>query len=743
MASTSAPTHIRKRDGRIVPFEPAKIAVAIGKAFAATNTPADGAPQALADEVVRRLTERLAGRTPGVEDVQDAVEETLMARGRPAVAKAYILYREQRAQLRDAKALLGVRDELKLTVNAVKVLERRYLQRDDQGRLTETPLQMFRRVAHAVAAVEARYSPSRTGKGPGVRAAGADPAQAEEAFFALMTGLEFLPNSPTLMNAGTSIGQLSACFVLPVEDSMADIFDAVRSMALIHQSGGGTGFSFSHLRPRGDVVRSTHGIASGPVSFMRVFDTATDVIKQGGRRRGANMGILRVDHPDVLDFIEAKTRGDALANFNISVAVTDAFMEAVEGGADYPLINPRSGKEARRLSARHVFDLIATSAWKTGDPGLVFIDEVNRHNPTPRLGPMESTNPCGELPLLPYESCNLGSINLARMLRDPSTKPALSEAEGLRARPEPAEGAGSAVDWERLRATVHTAVRFLDDVIDANRYPLAQIDAITRGNRKIGLGLMGFADALTMLGVAYDSEEGLALAEQVMAFVQKEALAASGALARERGLFPNFPGSVHDRPGGPRPRNATVTSIAPTGTISIIAGCSSSIEPLFALSYVRNVMEGVRLLEVNPQFERVARQRGFYSRELTGAVARSGSVRDLAQVPQDVRRLFVTDFDIAPQWHVRMQAAFQRHCDNAVSKTINLPHEATVDDVREAYLLAYRLKCKGITVFRYGSKAQQVLYRAGDIVEGRGEVLPFVSAAAEYAGGCPEPVCDF
>ena len=600
-----------------------------------------------------------------------------------------------------------MQDELKLTVHAVKVLERRYLLRDDDGRLAETPEQMFRRVAKAVACIEARFL-------------GGDAAEAEEAFFAAMSGLEFLPNSPTLMNAGTALRQLSACFVIPVEDSMDRIFEAVKSMALIHQSGGGTGFSFSRLRPKGDIVKSTQGIASGPVSFMRVFDTGTDVIKQGGKRRGANMGILRVDHPDILEFIEAKSGEGMLSNFNVSVAATEAFMDAVEQGQDYALVNPRSGKEVRRLSARHVFNLIATSAWKSGDPGLVFIDEVERSNPTPHLGPMEATNPCGELPLLPHESCNLGSVNLPRMLSD------------------------GGMDWEKLRRTVHMGVRFLDDVIEANRYPLPEIEAITRGNRKIGLGVMGYADALVQLGIPYDSEEGLAFAGELMAFIQDEATKASEVLARQRGLFPNFDRSVYDRDGGPRLRNATVTSIAPTGTISIIAGCSSGIEPLFALSYVRNVMEGVQLLEVNPFFERVARERDFYSQEMMSQVARTGGGGDLIdQVPADLRRLFVTDFDIAPEWHVRMQAAFQEHCDNAVSKTINLPHEATVEDVREAYLLAYRLKCKGITVFRYGSKSQQVLYRGGTVVEGKGEVAPFVSASSEYAGGCPDPVCEF
>ena len=703
--TTDTITHIRKRDGRIVPFEPVKLVDAVTKAFEASGVAHPGAPRQVADEAASRIHERFRGLTPGVEDVQDAVEEALMSLGHGEVAKAYILYRQKRTEVRSAKELLGVSDELKLTVNAIKVLERRYLRSDEDGRLMETPLQMFRRVAGAVASVESRFH--------------RDVGEAEERFFKAMASLEFLPNSPTLMNAGTAIGQLSACFVIPIDDDMASIFGALRSMALIHQSGGGTGFSFSRVRPKGDIVRSTHGIASGPISFMRVFDTATDVIKQGGRRRGANMGILRVDHPDVLEFIAAKSTEGVLTNFNVSVAVTDAFMEAVAHGQDYPLINPRTGMEVRRISARHVFDLMATGAWKSGDPGLVFIDEINRHNPTPDQGPMESTNPCGELPLLPYESCNLGSINVARMVRD------------------------GAFDWDRLGATVELGVRFLDDVIEATRYPLAEIDAPTKGNRKIGLGIMGFADALVLLSLSYASEEGVAFGERLMEFVQREAMRASEGLARQRGLFPNFPGSVHDRPDGPRPRNATVTSIAPTGTISIIAGCSSGIEPVFALSFVRNVMDGVQLLETNPYFEQVARDRGFHSQRLMAQVARTGTVGGLEEVPEDVQRLFVTDFDIAPEWHVRMQAAFQRHCDNAVSKTINLPKDATVDDVRNAYLLAHELKCKGITVFRYGSKGQQVLYRSGDIVEGKGEVAPFVSADSEYAGGCPDPTCKY
>ena len=690
---------VRKRDGHLEPFMSWKIAQAIEKALRASRE-ADGERACiLAAHVVGKVEDRFRARIPDVESIQDIVEETLIQHGLAATAKAYILYRQRRTEIREAKKLLGVQDDLKLSVNAVTVLEKRYLLRDDEGRVVETPGRMLRRVANAVASGEDAFAPGKS-------------AEMAEEFYGLMARLEFLPNSPTLMNAGAPLGQLSACFVLPVEDSLRSIFRALGDMALIHQSGGGTGFDFSRLRPRGDMVRSTQGVASGPVSFMRVFDTATDVIKQGGKRRGANMGILRVDHPDIVTFIEAKTREKTLANFNISVAVPDAFMDAVEKGLDYPLVNPRTGRETGRVRAREIFDLIATMAWKTGDPGLVFIDEVNRGNPTPHVGPIEATNPCGELPLLPYESCNLGSVNLATMV------------------------ANGRMDWEKLRRVVHLSVRFLDDVIEVNRYPLPEIAAITRANHKIGLGVMGFADALILLGVPYDSEEGVRTAESVMAFVRSEAEAASAVLARERGAFPNFKGSLRDRPGAHPLRNATVTSIAPTGTISIIAGCSSGIEPLFALAYVRNVLEGTRLLEAHPIFESVARQKGFYTPELMREVARSGSLAHVQGAPDDVRRLFVTDFDIAPEWHVRIQAAFQRHVDNSVSKTINLPPEASVEDVRKSFLMACRMKCKGITVYRYGSKHEQVLYRGGTLHES-GEKVSHVTADPEFSGGCP------
>ncbi len=567
--------------------------------------------------------------------------------------------------------------EIHLSSNALTVLARRYLKKDEQGRVIETPEEMFRRVSGNVAQADLMYDGH------------ADVRRIEEEFFRILSNLEFLPNSPTLMNAGRALQQLAACFVLPVEDSLESIFDSVKSTALIHQSGGGTGFSFSRLRPKNALVHTTGGEASGPVSFMRIFNMATDVIKQGGTRRGANMGILRVDHPDILEFISAKADNREFSNFNISVAVTEEFMRAVDTDGDVPLINPSSRNVVKRVKAREIFDRIVEMAWKTGDPGVIFIDRINRDNPTPRLGEMESTNPCGEQPLLPYEPCNLGSINLSRMLRE--------------------SGGRYEIDWKKLEGAVRTGVHFLDNVIDMSRYPLDQTDRMAKGNRKIGLGVMGFADMLVRLGIPYNTNDALRIGERTMQFVEEKGWEMSKELARERGVFPNFPGSIYDKPAGPRLRNATVTTVAPTGTLSIIAGCSSGIEPLFALSFERHILGDVKLPEINEDFLETAKQRGFYNDQLLMRITAGESIQRMGDVPDDVKCVFVTAFDIAPEWHVRMQAAFQRHTDNAVSKTINFPPQAVKEDVRKAFLLAYQEGVKGITIFRSGSKSEQVL----------------------------------
>ncbi|MHC5057375.1 MAG: adenosylcobalamin-dependent ribonucleoside-diphosphate reductase, partial [Planctomycetota bacterium] len=623
----------------------------------------------------------LSGRDAAtVEEIQDAVERALISLGASDVAKAYILYRSGRADSRRAAGALGVHDDLKLGLDVLRILEARYLRRDEEGRVAETPREFFRRVAHAVAEAELEWGDD------------GERARIEEEFFSAMAAREFLPNSPALMNAGTRLGQLAACFVLPVEDSIDGIFSTLSAMAKIHQSGGGTGFSFSRLRPKGDVVASTGGVASGPVSFMTIYDSTTDVIRQGGRRRGANMGVLRADHPDIMDFVRAKAEGERLTNFNISVAATDDFLAAAERGEDYDLVSPRTGRPSGRANAGAVMDLVAASAWGTGEPGMIFIDSINRSNPTPRLGAIESTNPCGEQPLLAHEACVLGSVNLEACLARSS---------------DGADAAGAKIDWEKLARLVGLGVRFLDDCVAASRWPLEEIARATRGNRKVGLGVMGFADVLYELGVAYDSEEGVELGGRMMAFVKEHAHAASRELALRRGPFPNFPESVWA--GGDLMRNAAVTTVAPTGTISLIAGTSSGIEPRFALVALRTLLAGSRMLETAPAFERTMRERGLATEELMAEVARKGSVRGIDTVPEDVRRVFATALDIAPEWHVRMQAAFQAHTDSAVSKTVNLPRDATPADVRRVFMTAHELGCKGITVYRYGSRREQVL----------------------------------
>lgn len=600
-----------------------------------------------------------------------------------------------------SQKFFGVKDDLGLGINAIKVLQRRYLLQNKKGSTIETPSQLFRRVANSIASVEIKYSQN------------ADVKKISDQFYKIMSNLEFLPNTPTLMNAGTEVGQLAACFVIPVGDSLQEIFEAVKLTAIIHQGGGGTGFNFSNLRPNGDPVKSTGGIASGPVKFMTIFDKTTEVIKQGGKRRGANMGILRIDHPDILEFIACKSKEGFLNNFNISVAVTDKFMKAVKNNQDYSLVNPRTKRIVGKLNARKTFDFIITNAWKMGDPGIVFIDEINRYNPTPSQGDIEATNPCGEQPLLAWESCNLGSINLAKVIINRQ------------------------LNWKKLQKLIQLGVRFLDNVIDANRYPSDQIRRVTLSNRKIGVGVMGLADALIKMNISYNSKKALKIGEKIMKFIKTEGHKASQRLGEERGNFPNFEKSNWKNKYD-HMRNATVTTIAPTGTISIIAGCSSGIEPLFAISYVRNVMEGTRLLETNRDFEKMARRSKILSQSLIHEIAKNGSVQNISGIPKNLKRLFVTALDISPEVHIRMQSAFQKYTDNAVSKTVNLSQSASLDEVKKAYLLAYRLKSKGITVYRYGSKSDQVL-TVGSPDKAFNEKQ--IVADSEFGGGCEGIVC--
>lgn len=590
-----------------------------------------------------------------------------------------------------------------LTRNALKVLEKRYLKRDKNGNCIETPQDMFRRVADTIASGDLEFG--KTSK---------DVQNLSDRFYNAITHRYFMPNSPTLMNAGRDLGQLAACFVLPIDDSLESIFETIKNTALIHQSGGGTGFSFSRLRPKNSVVRSTMGVSSGPVSFMEVFNAATEAVKQGGTRRGANMGILRVDHPDIIEFINCKSDNNKLNNFNISVAITDKFMEAYLNGKDYDLINPQNNEAVGRMDAGAVFDLIIDSAWKNGEPGIVFIDKMNKDNPTPQIGKIESTNPCGEVPLLPYEACNLGSINLGLMVKE-------QDGEFV-------------VDWDLLENTVRTAMRFLDNVIVVNNYPLPQISEMVQNNRKIGLGVMGWADMLMQMGIAYNSEEGTSLATDVMSFIDYISKTESVELAKERGCFNNFKGSVYEDSNyfskkftGKTShkvnnkmwaqldkdvqkyglRNATTTCIAPTGTISMIAGASGGIEPLFGLVFSRLIMDGTELLEVNPVFEKYMKTHGLYTEDLMNKIAKCGSVAHIEELPDEVKRIFVTAHDISPYWHVKMQAAFQQFTDNAVSKTVNFIESATREDIKKTYILAYKNNLKGITVYRNNSRQFQ------------------------------------
>lgn len=564
---------------------------------------------------------------------------------------------------------------MELSKNALTVLERRYLIKNGEGVVIETVEELFRRVAGAIAASDRRYDEN------------ADCEALADSFYRMMTNLEFLPNSPTLMNAGRPLGQLSACFVLPVEDTMEGIFETIKQAALIHKSGGGTGFSFSRLRPCGSAVNSTGGVASGPISFMKVFNMATEAVKQGGTRRGANMGILRVDHPDIMEFIHCKTNNKEITNFNISVGLTEKFMNAVEAGKDYELVDPHGGRVTGTLNAREVFECIVDAAWHNGEPGIIFLDRLNRDNVVPKAGEIESTNPCGEQPLLPYESCNLGSINLTKMLRE--------------------ENGVYSFDWDKLKATAKKAVHFLDNVIDANKYPLKEIDFMTKQTRKVGLGVMGWADALLRLKIPYNSEQAVRLAETVMRAVTEAGREESRELAKVRGTFPLFQESTLDQELPQR--NATVTTIAPTGTLSLLASCSSGVEPIFGYVYIRNIMDGTEMIEVNPILREVLEERGLYSDELMKKIAKQGSLEGIEEIPEEIRRVFVSAHEVSPEFHIRMQAAFQRHTDNAVSKTVNFCNSATREEVAEVYKLAFRLGCKGVTIYRDGSRSEQVL----------------------------------
>lgn len=693
-------TEVIKRNGAHENFNPEKISRAIFKA--ASEVSQDLRAQIIAETTLPLVLEELNKihtRAIPIEDIQDIVEETLMITGFSQVAKAYIIYRKYREEIRLTKEKLGIRDEFKLSVNAISLLKERYLLKNDRREVYETPKEMFERVARAVAKAERSFS----AKGENLYF---------EKFYEKLSSLELLPNSPTLMNAGTKLGQLSACFVLPVEDSIPEIFDTLKAMALIHQTGGGTGFSFSRLRPKNDLVASTKGVASGPVSFIEIFDASTKVIVQGGKRRGANMAILRVDHPDIVDFIEAKSNRNILENFNISVGITDAFMNAVRSNKKIALINPRTAQATKKVKARALFSLIAASAWRCADPGLIFLDRANKTHPLKKMGTIEATNPCGEIPLLPYESCNLASINLSKFVKDKK------------------------INWAGLAQTVAVGVRFLDNVIEVNKFPLKKIETISKNNRKIGLGVMGFADMLIRLRIPYNSKEAITTARAIMKFIRSISLKASMELAGERGCFAHWKYSSYAKKNI-RIRNATLNSIAPTGSISIIASTSSGIEPIFALSFLRNVLEGMKLLEINPLLEEVAREEGFYSKRLMNRLKTASTLKDIKGIPKLLKALFCTAFDISPMDHLRIQAAFQEFTDNAVSKTINLEHDATIEDVRAIYLAAYALKLKGITIYRYASKKEQVLYTLP-----QNETLPSqASATFDLDGGacatCP------
>lgn len=678
-------TKVRKRDGKTVDFDKQKIVEAVFKAVQSIGGADKAEAEKVADLAVEYLDKLFSDKDiPSVEDVQDFVEKALIEKGHARTAKAYILYRHRKTVEREMKQIMGIKDDLKLPINSIQVLERRYLLKDDNGKIIETPSQLFRRVARTIASAELRFDGDES-----------TVQNYEAAFFEIMTNFEFLPNSPTLMNAGTPLGQLSACFVIGVPDNIEGIFDSIKHTAIIHQTGGGTGFSFSYLRPKGDFVKSTAGVASGPLSFMSVFDNATNVIKQGGKRRGANMGVLDVWHPDIEEFITAKQTPGVLENFNVSVGIDDKFMKAVESDGDYDLVNPRTGKTLRSVKARSIFNLISYSAWKSAEPGILYMDIINRGNPTPEQK-IKSTNPCGEVPMPDYESCNLGSVNLARFVEIDWSKGDWKKK----------------VNWKRLRYVIRLGVQFLDNVIELNKYPLEKIESSTKGSRRIGLGVMGFAKMLTKMGVRYNSPEAYQIGEEMMRYVTDEARKMSHELGRLRGSFPNFEKSVLAKKYDAM-RNATVTSIAPTGTISMISNTSSGIEPIFALAYIKTVMDGTKLYYSDEVFEHILKVRGLYSTELMQKVIDAGSIQKLDDIPDDIKKVFVIAYNLSTDDHIQMQAVFQKYTDLAVSKTINMPSTATVDDVQNAYMKAWKLGCKGVTVYRDKSREGQVLTIGG------------------------------
>jgi ribonucleoside-diphosphate reductase alpha chain len=697
--SQKLPDKVTKRDGRVVTFDQKKVVGAIVKAVAETQEFDKAEAERMAEIVVNIMTRMNGTHTPTVEEVQDVVEQVLMAGGHYETAKAYILYRAQRTEEREAKGVIGVEDDLGLSLNQLRVIEKRYLMHDGDGAAIETPRQWLTRVARTLAGVEKRGK-----KGW------------EKAFFEVMASFKFLPAGRTLNNAGTKQNQLANCFVLPVDDSMEGIFDAVKWTAMVHQTGGGTGFNFSKLRPSGDVVsKSAGGYATGPVSFMKVFDVATRQVMQGGKKRGANMGILNVDHPDIMEFITCKTEEGEIANFNISVGITDEFMKAVKKDKEFLLKNPRTGEKVHTIKARTLMDQIVTLAWRTGDPGMINLSAINRTNPLlEAYGPIDATNPCGEQPLHPFDACNLGSINLAAFVK---------AKNGFREKQ-----VEKRIDWQELSRVTRIAVRMLDNVIDACSYPIPQIAHTVKANRRIGLGVMGWADMLFQLRVAYDSKEAVALAERVMSFVQKESWEASRELGNDKGVFPRWKESAFAAGWDPtkqdqntkakdadlwRVRNMAITTIAPTGTISMAADTSSGIEPVFALSFVKNVVNEEGLTYVNRYFEEALNEEvgtgSIDKQKVISKVAHGGALAGMGEVPDTVARVFVTAHDISWEWHVRMQAAFQKYTDNAVSKTINFPASATIEEIKGAYMLAWELGCKGITVYRDSSKSYQVL----------------------------------